>query len=171
MYIIGMNEKFKILLAALFSLCVSSTVLGESINGKVVGVLDGDTIELLHGGEVKRVRLYGIDCPEKGQPYSAAAKKATSSLVAGQYVKLVVVDKDIYGRVVGKVLAQGGVYINRELVQRGLCRWYKRYASQDKDLSLAESSAKEKKLGLWSLKDIVSPWDFRKGEAKLRQGR
>jgi micrococcal nuclease len=54
---------------------------GEQISGQVVAVLDGDTIEVLHNGHAERIRLNGIDCPEKGQTYGTKAKQATSGLV------------------------------------------------------------------------------------------
>jgi endonuclease YncB( thermonuclease family) len=47
--------------------------------GEVVGVIDGDTIEVLHNGKAQRVRLQGIDCPEKGQAFGTRAKQATSA--------------------------------------------------------------------------------------------
>src|SRR5690242_18902456 len=99
-----------------------------SFTGEVVGVLDGDTIEVLHNGKAQRVRLQGIDCPEKGQPYGNNAKQATSSLVFAQDVTLDIHGKDKYGRVLADVLLADGSNVNHTLVKDGWCWWYRKYA-------------------------------------------
>jgi micrococcal nuclease len=72
-------------------------------NGRVVGVHDGDTISVMHDGHAERVRLEGIDCPEDGQPFGKAAKRAASDLVFGRDVRVQVAGKDRYGRTLGRV--------------------------------------------------------------------
>lgn len=65
----------------IFSLSLAS--LSASFTGSVVGVIDGDTLEVLHNNHPERIRLNGIDCPEKGQAYGKKAKQAASELVFG----------------------------------------------------------------------------------------
>ena len=60
------------------------SVLAADYSGQVVSILDGDTIEVLHNNHPERIRLNGIDCPEKGQAYGNRAKQAASALVFGK---------------------------------------------------------------------------------------
>ena len=71
-----------------------------SFTGEVVGVIDGDTLDVLHNRKAQRIRLHGIDCPEKGQPFGRVAKWATSALVFGRKVTIQSYDKDKYKRLV-----------------------------------------------------------------------
>ncbi len=71
-------------------------------------VSDGDTITVLHNGKGERIRLHGIDCPEKRQAFGRRAKQFTSTLVFGKTVTVQGVDRDRYGRTVGVVLLPGG---------------------------------------------------------------
>lgn len=54
--------------------------LAATLSGTVIGVIDGDTIEVLHSNRAERIRLHGFDCPEKGQAFGKRAKQATSEL-------------------------------------------------------------------------------------------
>ena len=84
--------------------------------GPVVSVLDGDTIEVLHNNRPERIRLSGIDCPEKGQAYGNNAKHAASALVFGKEVTLQTHGKDKYGRILAVVLLLDGTNVNHTLV-------------------------------------------------------
>ena len=86
--------------------------------GKVVGVADGDTITVLHDRQEVKIRLHGIDTPEKAQAFGQAAKKATSNLTAGKIVDVEQTDIDKYGRTVAIVTA-GSVNVNQALVESG----------------------------------------------------
>jgi micrococcal nuclease len=88
--------------------------------GQVVGVLDGDTIEVLHNKTTQRVRLAGIDCPEKKQPFGQRAKQETSTLSFGRNVIVHRAGKDRYGRTVGTVELTNGTSLNYELVRQGV---------------------------------------------------
>ena len=100
--------------------------------GKVVGIADGDTFTLLVDREQLRIRLAEIDTPEKGQPYGNRARQALSALIYGKPVRVVEIDHDRYGRVVGRVFV-GRIDVNAEMVRRGAAWVYRKYA---KDPSL-----------------------------------
>ncbi len=134
---------------------------GEDLAGKVVGVLDGDTIEVLHDGHPKRIRLNGIDCPEKGQPFGKKAKQYTSTMVFGKDVTIHVVGFDRYRRTIGEVMLGDGRNLNRELVKAGFAWWYRKY-SKDFSLGDLEDEARLAKRGLWVDPDPIPPWEWRK---------
>lgn len=93
--------------------------LAADFSGSIVAVLDGDTIEVLHNQHPERIRLNGIDCPEKGQAYGKRAKQAASELVFGKEVTLQTHGHDKYGRTIADVLLPKGTNINHTLVKDG----------------------------------------------------
>lgn len=145
----------------------SLAAFADQIQGKVVGVADGDTLTVLDEQKTQhKIRLMGIDAPEKGQPYGDASKRSLSDLAFGQ---LVVVDynkRDRYGRVIGKV-TRNGKDLNVEQVRRGMAWHYKQYQNEQglEDRSLyaqEEYLAQRDRRGLWADKTPVAPWDFRR---------
>lgn len=131
-------------------------------SGKVVGVKDGDTIEMLLEGKSVTIRLAEIDCPEKGQPYGTKAKQITSDLCIGKTVKLVRTDVDGYGRIVGHIILPDGSSLSHSLVSMGFAWWYEKYSS-DLSIKRLQQSAQKSGLGLWADKDPIPPWLWRKG--------
>jgi len=107
-------------------LLFSSSLDAADFSGQVVSVLDGDTIEVLHNNRAERIRLNGIDCPEKGQAYDKKAKQAASALVFGKEVTFQAYGKDEYGRTIADVLLPDGSNVNHELVKDGWCCWYRK---------------------------------------------
>lgn len=153
-----------ILRVALVCLCLLfGHTQAFSFTGEVVGVLDGDTIEVLHNGKAQRIRLYGIDCPEKGQPFSNNAKQATSALVFAQVVTLQIHGKDKYGRILADVLLADEMNVNHQLVKEGWCWWYRKYAPENMALESLENQAREARKGLWIGPEPIPPWEWRKG--------
>jgi endonuclease YncB( thermonuclease family) len=154
-------------LGLLLAIFMHSTVLAAELAGQVVGVLDGDTIEVLTLTKSQvRVRLAGIDAPEKGQAFGNAAKKALSDLVLGKPVIVEWQRKDRYGRMVGKVIVNG-VDANLKMVEAGLAWHYKQYAKEQLPAdraryAKAEEDAGAEDAGLWRDKLPVPPWEFRK---------
>jgi endonuclease YncB( thermonuclease family) len=138
----------------------------EEFTGKVVGVSDGDTIKVLRAGKQVKVRLSGIDCPEKRQAFGKRAKRFTSDLVFAKEVTVKVIDIDRYKRIVGEVILKDGTSLNHELVRSGLAWWYQRYAPDDKELERLEKIARENQRGLWADPDPVPPWEFRRKRRK-----
>lgn len=92
-------------------------ISAADFSGSVVSILDGDTIEVLHNQHPERIRLSGIDCPEKGQAYGQKAKQAASALVCGKEVTLQTYGKDKFGRTIAEVLLPDGMNLNQELVK------------------------------------------------------
>ncbi|MEJ5250763.1 MAG: thermonuclease family protein [Chthonomonadetes bacterium] len=129
--------------------------------GKVVGVSDGDTIEVMRAGRAVRVRLHGIDCPESRQAFGTRAKQFTSELVFGKTVAVQVYGTDQYGRILGEVILPDGRSLNRELVRNGYAWWYRRY-SNDPVLQQLEDEARRERRGLWRDKNPIPPWEFRR---------
>lgn len=152
------------LIATLFYVLNTSDVpdTADAFTGKCVGISDGDTIKVLHNGKEERVRLYGIDSPEKGQPYGTVARKFTGDTAFGKTVTVQVKSKDRYGRTVGWVTLPSGRVLNIELLLAGLAWWYRAYSPNDRELEQAEAYARKNKLGLWKDADPVPPWDFRR---------
>jgi endonuclease YncB( thermonuclease family) len=133
----------------------------EIVTGKVVFVKDGDTIIILVGKEQIRVRLFGVDCPEKGQPYGAAAKKKTADLCLGSIVEVHEHGRDQYNRVLAEVILEDGSSLNLALLKSGMAWHYKQY-SDNEEWALVEEEAREQKKGLWSDNNAEAPWLFRK---------
>jgi len=111
----------------LFLIFMPSTCL--SWPAKVVSVSDGDTITVLHSGADERIRLYGIDTPEKNQEYGPQAKALTSALIAGRNIDVKTVTVDQYGRTVGLVTVDGQS-LNELIVQNGYAWVYKQYCTK-----------------------------------------
>lgn len=131
------------------------------LSGVVVGVIDGDTVDVRLESGMIRVRLHGIDAPEHDQPHGATAKKLLSSLVYGQAVELEPVEQDRYERLVAR-LWRDGLDVDAEMVKRGEAWVYRRYAS-DSAYCAYEKAARDLERGLWSLhpKQRVAPWEWR----------
>jgi len=130
--------------------------------GRVVGVIDGDTLDVLVDGTPVRIRLAGIDTPERGQPWAARSKRALAERVAGRSVRVNAVEVDRYGRTVGEVYADG-VCVGCELVREGHA-WVYRYFSDDPVLLELEAEARAARRGLWGLPETQRqpPWEWRR---------
>ena len=147
---------------AVIFLLLASHLEAADYTGSVVGVLDGDTIEVLHNNTAERIRLSGIDCPEKRQAFGQRAKQAASELVYGKEVTLQTHGKDRYKRTLADVILPDGMSLNQELVKQGWCWWYRKYAPGDTVLEGLENEAREGKKGLWVDLHPVPPWEWRK---------
>lgn len=154
---------FTLFIFPLISLPVKPSFANEQFTGKVVGVLDGDTIEVMNDGKAQRIRLEGIDCPEKNQPFGNRAKQFASELAFGKIVTVQVKTMDRYHRLVANVILPDGRNLNHELVKAGLAWWYKKYSPKDPVVEQLESEAKTNKHGLWSNPDPIPPWEWRRG--------
>lgn len=141
------------------------------LQGKVVGVTDGDTITVLDQSNRQfKIRFAGIDAPEKAQPFGQRAKEHLSSLVFSKVVTVETEKEDRYGRTVGKVLLDGRD-INMAMVVAGLAWHYKKYqAEQSPDDRLlydsAEVEARAAKRGLWADSNPILPSEWRSGSRR-----
>lgn len=151
---------------------------GAVITGRVVGVSDGDTVTVLDASKRQhRVRLLGIDAPEKDQDFGQASKRNLSDLVFGREVTVEYEKQDRYGRTLGKVMV-GGRSANLEQVRAGLAWFYRHYAedvpSGDRqELEVTEGEARRARKGLWVQSNPTPPWDFRrcgKGTERVTEG-
>jgi len=115
----------------------------------------------MHDGRAERIRLHGIDAPEKRQAYGRRAQDFLGEMIFKRIVRVVVRSKDRYGRTVAD-LYLGTKHVNHEMVRGGMAWWFRRYAPADRTLRLLEESARESGLGLWADTDATAPWNFRK---------
>jgi micrococcal nuclease len=161
-----MRQRVAFVVVALV-LCGAPVFAGEQFTGQVVGITDGDTISVMREGRAVRVRLEGIDCPEKGQEFSQRAKQFTSDMVFGKAVTVAVRDIDRYGRLVARV-SFNGEDVSLALVRSGLAWHFTRYSS-DPQLATAETVAKFGKVGLWSHTNPIAPWEFRRSKGRSPQ--
>ena len=151
-----------------FFFCVISVLILPSLSfawqGKVVGISDGDTITVLHNNRGEKVRLYGIDTPEKRQDFGNKAKQFTSNMVFGKYVEVESVTKDQYGRTVGLVYINGQC-LNEELIRTGFAWVYIKYCKKAicAEWRRLEAAAKVNKAGLWLHSNPIPPWKYRHG--------
>jgi endonuclease YncB( thermonuclease family) len=138
----------------------------SEFEGKVVGIRDGDTIEVLTvENRVEAIRLAHVDCPEKAQPFGQKAKKFASDFCFGKTVKIIeTARRDRSGRIIGLVLYKDKC-LNQALVSNGLAWHFKKY-SKDMSYNELEQKAKATKIGLWIDPNPIAPWDWRKIKKK-----
>jgi endonuclease YncB( thermonuclease family) len=138
-------------------------------SGKVVGVIDGDSITVLHDGRGEQIRPWGIDCPEKGQDFGNRTKQLTSALVFGKVVEVEPMTVDRYGRIVAFVRV-GSTLVSQELIRQGLAWVFTRYCDRPlcQEWKALEEEARKARRGVWSMPKPVAPWEFREGTSKDR---
>ncbi len=151
-----------LLLAGPYACGQEDSNLQGQLKGKVVSIADGDTFTLLTAENKQvKVRLHGIDAPEKKQPFGQRAKQHLSKLVFGKQVKLSALKKDRYGRTLGIVYDESGGNVNESMLRAGMAWHFKRY---DKNITWArlEREARNNRVGLWSQPGAIAPWKWRK---------
>ena len=143
----------------------------EKIKYKVIKVSDGDTISVkklknnVLDGDLIKVRLYGVDAPEKDQDFGYESKKALMNYVSKKTIEIDIKSKDRYGRSVG-ILYVDGRNINEELLRDGYVWYYEQYDKNNERSRLLQENAMKNKLGLFSKKGYIEPWKFRKAKKK-----
>ena len=154
-------------MAVVIALCAAASHAGV-LAGRVVGVTDGDTITVLDASNVQyKVRLAGIDAPERTQPFGQRAKERLAELLAGKAIEVETEKMDRYGRTVGKVHADGRD-ANLAMVVSGFAWHYKKYQEEQtpSDRMLydsAEQDARAARRGLWADPAPIAPSDWRAG--------
>lgn len=149
------------------ALAGAASAAASTLTGRVVGISDGDTVTVLDASKrTHKIRLLGIDSPEKKQPFGERAKQSLSDLVFDRQVSVEGGKQDRYGRSLGKIMLDGQD-INLEQIRRGMAWHYKQYARdqspQDRiAYAEAEAAARSKRVGLWQDANPVPPWSFRR---------
>ena len=156
-------RKYRTLVLLLFVLLGGGA--GLLLQGSCVSVADGDTLTVL-GGEsgTTKVRLYGIDAPERKQRYGEKATEAAAALVLYRNVTLKVMDTDHYGRSVALVTLDNGLDVNEELVKNGHAWVEPRYCTLPRCQVWRqyEAEARREGRGLWADNAPEPPWQWRK---------
>lgn len=162
----------RLLLAVLLALLttLASAAEWKVLSGRVVGVVDGDTIDVLDSrNTTRRIRLMGIDAPEKRQPFGTTAKHHLADLVFGRDVEIRWRKLDNrQKRIVGQVLISNRD-VNLQMISAGLAWWFAAFQREQlpadrRIYSDAEASARQQRAGLWADPDPVPPWDWRRGQ-------
>ena len=149
-------------LTALVLLCfLALPAQAETIYGRVVAIIDGDTLTLLVDRQQIRVRLIEIDTPERGQDWGSRARQALTDKVFQKDVQVVTGGYDRYDRLLGRIYL-GRRDVNREMVKEGHAWAYRQYLT-DQTLLDDEKAARDSGIGLWSVPGPVAPWEWRRG--------
>lgn len=143
-----------------------TTKSNETIEGKVIGILDGDTYDLLNdSNRTVRIRMEGIDAPERGMPFYQVAKKQLSSLCFGKKVTVQITQAGRDQRKIGFTYLSDRTELSHEMIRAGLAWHFKRY-NDDPDLAMLEKEARKERRGLWKDPHPLPPWEIR----KIRRG-
>ena len=138
-----------------------STINEREQTGLVVKIVDGDTFDLLTKDKnTLRIRMNGIDCPERKQDFYQSAKNALAGYIFNKEVKLVITGRDRNKRIIATVYRKGE-NINLSMIRNGYAWHYKKY-STDSVYANAEEQARLARRGLWRMDHPIAPWDFRK---------
>lgn len=150
-------------------LLLSATVCmveANTVRGKVVSVVDGNTLEVISTEqETYRIVLAGIDCPEEGQPYAEQAKKFLEESLLRKSVDVKLLGKDRWGNYLGEIMITK-VEVNTELVKRGLA-WCNEKNTPE-NLKALEQQAREQRIGLWQEENPTAPWIYRRQQSMLQ---
>ncbi|MDQ7826381.1 MAG: thermonuclease family protein [Candidatus Eremiobacteraeota bacterium] len=139
-------------------------VFGESYTAPVMAVIEGDIMVLTKGEEGVIVRLDGIDCPERGQPFFMEAWQFVQDRVAGKSVWIEVRQVDHSGKRVARVVIDG-TDLSEELLKAGLA-WYDSRFARDRRLESIQEEAKKKECGLWALEKPCGPMGLQAGAGR-----
>lgn len=138
----------------------------QELQGKVVAIADGDTFTLLDAqNRQHKVRLYGVDAPEKGQDWSKLSKEALRKKVFGKKVMLRWKSKDRWKRIIAWVYTADSACVNEALLSDGAA-WHFTEYDQNPAWALLETNARKQKRGLWSQPAPLAPWLWRKAKRK-----
>lgn len=159
---------FTVLLFIFFTFCTSSQAANSSL-ATVIKVLDGDSMWLRTVKGKQEVRLYGVDCPERGQPYSNVARKHVNKWVRGKTVSFTPLYKGKYGRTISRVEV-GGEELSEKLIRVGYAWVHPAYCHKSicRKWRKLERRARERRIGLWRDGSPVPPWKYKQYKRKKR---
>lgn len=159
----------KILPLITLILYVNAYSYAASMNALVIKVSDGDTVTVLDKEKVThKIRLQGIDAPEKKQAYGEKSKQNLALLVSNKWVLVNYTKHDKYGRIIGR-LTLGDKDVCLQQIAAGMAWHYKKYQNEQTQHEVilyeqAELKSRNSKIGLWSDQNPIPPWDFRKNK-------
>jgi len=143
--------------------CCAAPVFAEDFDGFIIGVLEGDTIQVMNGSEVLVFRLDGVDAPEIGQPYGTDAYAFTVSLALGKKAHVVTKAAQAWGIQAAVISLASGLNLSHELLKAGLAWWDRINVPHNDSLWKLEREARTLRRGLWDDADPIPPWEWRKG--------
>lgn len=160
-----MNRAIHLLVAAAI-LGLPLSVIAATLQGRAIAIADGDTVTILDGSNIQwKIRLAGIDAPEKKQAFGQKSKRYLSKLIYNKLVQVKYIKRDRYGRVLGKILVNG-IDANLEQINAGMAWHYKQYAKDQHvsdrfEYAQAEERARVELKGLWADSNPTPPWEWR----------
>ena len=158
------NTFFFAVIALTFLSCDNSKVTNwsdVSNTGFVSHVVDGDTYDILIDGKELRIRMDGIDAPERGQDFYKKSKEYLGQICKDRKIRVEISKKDRWGRFIAKSYNEENQELGHLMVQEGFAWHFKKY-SDDSTLARLETEAFQNKRGLWSLESPTPPWEHRK---------
>lgn len=172
-------KTFQFFLAAGLIICALFLLISPAradFSGTVVSITDGDTLKVeTEDGEVIKIRLWGIDCPEfskdgskTSQPYGKEAYEFTTDLALNHKVQIIEHGTS-YERIVGEVILEDGTFLNKEILKSGFAWWYHNYC-KELEWAQLEAEARINGTGLWESGAPVPPWVFRNKESLEKEG-
>lgn len=154
------------LISFLFLAFTSGLVVGNDLSGKVISVIDGNTLRVLASdGQTYNLMLADIDCPELQQAYGKEARICLEKLALGKQVDVKIVGKDRLGNSLAEVLVEGKKDPRIQLLKDGLA-WT---AEKDPNaiLEAYRASSQSRKKGIWKDENPTPPWVFRREQSML----
>ncbi len=140
----------------------NDTTNKSELSGKVIKIVDGDTYDILFDNQTtKRIRMEGIDAPERGMAFYKVSKDYLGELCFGQTVLINKTNTDRYGRVVAKTYLPNGKELGLLMIEAGYAWHFKKYSS-DAQLANAETEARNNRMGLWIDDTPIAPWNYRR---------
>ena len=153
------------LIFSLMALFSSAIVFADDLAGKVITVIDGNTVQILCNNETHTVQLIGIDSPELSQEYGEASKKFLEKMVLGKKVTMSIKGKDWRGNPLAVVLVNGKKDPRVELLEEGLAWTAEKNPAPD--LEACRTRAQQKGIGLWKQSNPTPPWTYRRQQTML----
>jgi len=146
---------------------LSEKLSNKTFSAKVIGISDGDTMEILYKNVPTKIRLAHIDCPEKRgkQPFGNNAKIALSDLCFGRNVTVKGEKYDRYRRLIAVVINDKNKNVSQEMIKLGMAWHFTKY-SKDSVYAKLEKEARKKRVGLWQDKNPIAPWLWREKKKK-----
>src|SRR5690606_22767936 len=153
----------------LFACLFSGAVHAEQIVGTVVSIADGDTLTVLDQSKRQhKIRLDGIDAPERKQPFGTRSRQSLAELCFQKSATVEAKGRDRYGRTIG-IIRCAGVDANREQIRRGMAWVFDRYVPGESPLYRIQAEAREAKRGLWVDAEPIAPWEWRAVRRAMRE--